>query len=139
VRIFRIAGAPRSGGVGARRPQRSALAEHPSGELWVVNHLSDSVSIVDVSVRNAAQRRSHLLVGDEPRDIVFAGPEVRGGSSPPRTAARHGRDPQLATPGRGACRCLGFDASNPGASLGGTPLTVITLFARHTGALRHTG
>jgi YVTN family beta-propeller protein len=43
-------------------------------EVWVVNHLSDSVSIVKVG--NPATRRvvRTLLVGDEPRDIVFAGP-----------------------------------------------------------------
>src|SRR5437867_943575 len=51
-----------------------AVAARTNGEVWVVNHLSDSVSIVDVT--NAAEARvvRTLLVGDEPRDIVFAGP-----------------------------------------------------------------
>ena len=53
-----------------------ALAEH-GGELWVVNHLSDSVSIVDVSVPHRAHVVRTLLVGDEPRDIAFAGPGGR--------------------------------------------------------------
>ncbi len=41
-------------------------------QVWVVNHLSDSVSIVDVSGTPRLVRT--LQVGDEPRDIVFAGP-----------------------------------------------------------------
>lgn len=43
-------------------------------EVWVVNHVSDSVSIVDL-VSGLVVRT--LLVGDEPTDVVFAG-------SPPR-------------------------------------------------------
>ena len=40
----------------------------------MVNHLSDSVSIVEVDPTVALSRVSRtLLVGDEPRDIVFAG------------------------------------------------------------------
>src|SRR5688500_18706481 len=51
-----------------------ALAARSNDEVWVVNHLSDSVSIVDVSRADPAVVRT-LWVGDEPRDIVFAGPE----------------------------------------------------------------
>ena len=43
-----------------------------SAEIWVVNHLSDSVSIVDIGTTPPRVTRT-LLVGDEPRDIVFAG------------------------------------------------------------------
>src|SRR5215475_13874718 len=50
-----------------------AVAARTNGEVWVVNHLSDSVSIVDVSAVPPRVVRT-LLVGDEPRDIVFAGP-----------------------------------------------------------------
>jgi len=39
----------------------------------VVNHLSDSVSVVDVGATPPRVIRT-LLVGDEPRDIVFGGP-----------------------------------------------------------------
>src|SRR5215510_287935 len=46
-----------------------AVAARTNGEVWVVNHLSDSVSIVDVSVTPPRVTRT-LLVGDEPRDIV---------------------------------------------------------------------
>ena len=71
-----------------------------------------------------------LLVGDEPRDIVFAGPgTTRARSSPPRTAARTpAGDPQLTTPGVGRADVWVFDADHLGATLGGTPLTIVTLF-----------
>ncbi len=38
-------------------------------EAWVVNHLSDSVSIVDVDLGTVVRT---LAVGDEPTDVVFA-------------------------------------------------------------------
>jgi len=40
------------------------------GELWVVNHVSDSVSIVDIASRRV---RATLATADEPFDVVFAG------------------------------------------------------------------
>jgi len=51
-----------------------AVAARSNSEVWVVNHLSDSISIVDVGSSPPRVTRT-LLVGDEPRDIVFAGPE----------------------------------------------------------------
>ena len=50
-----------------------AVAARSNTEVWVVNHLSDSVSIVDVSGKTPRVVNT-LLVGDEPRDVVFAGP-----------------------------------------------------------------
>ncbi|MCI0656304.1 MAG: hypothetical protein L0170_04445, partial [Acidobacteria bacterium] len=38
-------------------------------EAWVVNHLSDSVSIVDLGLRQVIRT---IPVGDEPTDVVFA-------------------------------------------------------------------
>ncbi len=38
-------------------------------EVWVVNHVSDSVSIVDVAARNVVKT---LSPGDEPTDVAFA-------------------------------------------------------------------
>ncbi|WP_223788520.1 YncE family protein [Marinicella meishanensis] len=38
-------------------------------ELWVVNHISDSVSVVDFNLR---QVKATLQTGDEPFDVVFA-------------------------------------------------------------------
>ena len=40
------------------------------GEAWVVNHVSDTVSIVDLAT---ARVRATLDTEDEPTDVVFAG------------------------------------------------------------------
>ena len=49
-----------------------AVAARTNDEIWVVNHLSDSISIIDLTTTPIRVTRT-LLVGDEPRDIVFAG------------------------------------------------------------------
>ncbi len=41
-----------------------------ANELWVVNHISDSVSVVDVAQRRVIDT---LATADEPFDVVFAG------------------------------------------------------------------
>src|SRR4029079_19017221 len=68
-------------------------------------------------------------VGDEPRDIVFAGPDRRRAFI---TTAHRGQnipvDPQLTTPSVGRADVWVFDANALGDSLGGTPLTIVTLF-----------
>jgi DNA-binding beta-propeller fold protein YncE len=106
-----------------------ALAVRSECEVWVVNHLSDSVSVVDVSdVRRPVVMRT-LLVGDEPRDIVFAGPDHdmafittahRGQNSPD--------DPDLFTPGVGRADVWVFDANDLGDTPEGTRLAKLTLF-----------
>jgi DNA-binding beta-propeller fold protein YncE len=105
-----------------------AVAARSNNEVWVVNQLSDSISIVDVSATPPRVVRT-LLVGDEPRDIVFAGP---GGNRAFITCAHRGQnigfDPQLTTAGVGRADVWVFDATNLGGSLGGTPTTVITMF-----------
>jgi len=111
-----------------------AVAARNNNEVWVVNHLSDSVSIVDVSSTPPRVIRT-LLVGDEPGDIVFAG---AGGNRAFITAAHRGQnsphndDPgnpgELITPGIGRADVWVFDATNIGASLGGDPISVVTLF-----------
>jgi DNA-binding beta-propeller fold protein YncE len=108
-----------------------SVAVHSSGEVWVVNHLSDSVSIVSVdSDGDEGHVVRTLLVGDEPRDIVFAGP---GRERAFITTAHRGQnspiDPQLTTPGVGRSDVWVFAANNLGAALGGTPLTIVTLFS----------
>ncbi|WP_437476134.1 hypothetical protein WME75_25750 [Sorangium sp. So ce1014] len=108
-----------------------ALAARTNDEVWVVNHLSDSVSVVRLGRNGATGHVDRtLLVGDEPRDIVFAGPGRRRGFI---TAAHRGQnvpfDPQLTTPGVGRADVWVFDAGALGRSLGGDPLAVITLFA----------
>jgi 6-phosphogluconolactonase (cycloisomerase 2 family) len=107
-----------------------AVAARSDGEVWVVNHLSDSVSVVDVSDPERPLVVNTLLVGDEPRDIVFAGAKHdrafittahRGQNSPD--------DPDLFTPGVGRADVWVFDAENLGAAPGGTRLTKLTFFA----------
>jgi DNA-binding beta-propeller fold protein YncE len=107
-----------------------AVAAPSETEVWVVNHLSDSVSIVSLGRGPALPAVARtLLVGDEPRDIVFAGPGRRRAFI---TTAHRGQntgfDPQLTTPGVGRADVWAFDADNLGSGLGGTPLNIITLF-----------
>jgi sugar lactone lactonase YvrE len=105
-----------------------ALGLAPNGQLWVVNHLSDSVSIVDVS-SSPARVVNTLWTGDEPSDIVFAGPNNKWAFI---TAAHRGQnvkfDPQLSKPNTGRADVWVFDANSPGAAAGGTPATVLNMF-----------
>jgi YVTN family beta-propeller protein len=106
-----------------------AVAVRDDGEVWVVNHLSDSVSVVDPGAGFNARVVRTLLVGDEPRDIVFAGPHrSRAFVTTAHRGQNTGRDPQLTTPGVGRADVWVFDANNLGTTLGGSPLAVITLF-----------
>ena len=103
-------------------------------EAWVVNHLSDSISIVEVDPTDVADSRvtRTLLVGDEPRDILFAG---TGNNRAFITCAHRGQnrpgDPQLTTEGVGRADVWVFDANSLGAALGGTPVggAPLALFA----------
>ncbi len=116
-----------------------ALAVRNNDEVWVVNSISDSVSIVNVGYDyGAGQVIKTLLVGDEPMDIVFAGEyndrafittAHRGQNSPV--------DPALTTPGVGRADVWVFDANDvdQDTSLGGAPLTIITLFTNSPRAL----
>jgi DNA-binding beta-propeller fold protein YncE len=116
-----------------------AVAARSNGEVWVVNHLSDSVSVVDVAATPPRIVRT-LLVGDEPRDIVFAG---AGGNRAFITAAHRGQnrpgDPQLTTAGVGRADVWVFDATALGTSLEGDPLTIVTLFGDTPRALATNG
>ena len=114
-----------------------ALAARSDNEVWVVNHLSDSVSIVDVPSGRVVRT---LLVGDEPRDIVFAG---TNGDRAFVTTAHRGQhrthasigavpgagDPQLTTSGVGRADVWVFDANTLGSTIGGTPVSILTFFA----------
>ena len=51
-----------------------SVAALSDSEAWVVNHLSDDVSIVNL---NTMHVRATLRVGDEPGDVVFAGTPTR--------------------------------------------------------------
>ncbi len=108
-----------------------AIAAPTDHEVWVVNHLSDSVSVIALGPdRRDGRVVRTLLVGDEPRDIVFGGPGHRRAFI---TTAHRGQnlpfDPQLTTPGVGRHDVWVFDASHLGSSLGGDPITILTLFS----------
>ena len=100
-----------------------SVAVHNSGAVWVVNHLSDSVSIIDVNTVPAAVMGT-LLVGDEPRDLVFAGP---GFNRAFVSVAHRGQnapfDPQLKSPGVGRADVWVFDTVSLDLPNGGTPST----------------
>ena len=113
-----------------------AVAVRTAGEVWVVNHVSDSVSVVDVSAAPPRVVRT-LLVGDEPSDIVFAA----GGRAFITTAHRGQQrtspaiadvpgagDPKLTTPGVGRADVWVFDPASLGSVLGGKPVAIVTLF-----------
>jgi YVTN family beta-propeller protein len=113
-----------------------AVAARANGEVWVVNHLSDSVSIVDPLAGHVVRT---LLVGDEPRDIIFAG--AADGRAFITTAHRGQHrvdasiaevpgagDPQLTTEGVGRADVWVFNADALGTTLGGTPAEIVTVF-----------
>jgi DNA-binding beta-propeller fold protein YncE len=113
-----------------------AVALRSPTEAWVVNHLSDSVSIVTLTGTPRVTRT--LLVGDEPRDIVFAGTNNNAFI----TTAHRGQhrthssiagvpgagDPQLVTPGVSRADVWVFNPASLGSTIGGTPLRIVTLF-----------
>jgi DNA-binding beta-propeller fold protein YncE len=107
-----------------------AVAVRDEDEVWVVNHLSDSVSVVRMDSDFKGHVERTLLVGDEPRDLVFAGPDRRRAFI---TTAHRGQnsvlDAQTTTPGVGRSDVWVFDAASLGAAPGGAPLTVVQLFA----------
>jgi len=108
-----------------------AVAARSDNETWVVNHLSDSISVVRLDGSGPRVVRT-LLVGDEPRDIVFAG---TGDSKAFVTAAYRGQNhpdfdiSDLRTPGLGRADVWVFDADDPVARRDGEPLAIISLFA----------
>ena len=111
------------------------------GEAWVVNHLSDSVSVVDLASSMVVKT---LLVGDEPRDIVITDPDGAGplGERVFITTAHRGQhrthssissvpgagDPELTTPSVPRADVWVFDADNPGSGVGGAPVKIVELF-----------
>ncbi len=103
-----------------------AVAALDDDEVWVVNHLSDSVSVVKLGPWGGRVERT-LLVGDEPRDVVFAGKGNKKRAFV--TAAHRGQNapfaPQLTTPGVGRADVWVFDPKSPG----GAPLTIVNLFS----------
>lgn len=114
-----------------------AVALRNSDEIWVVNHLSDSISIV--SLHGTPRVTRTLLVGDEPRDIVFAGPNRfafitsahRGQhrTDPSIADVPGAGDPQLTTPSIGRADVWVFDPSKLSGALGGKPVKIMSFFS----------
>ncbi|ATB38982.1 hypothetical protein CYFUS_004421 [Cystobacter fuscus] len=113
-----------------------SVAARSNTEVWVVNHLSDSISVV--SLEGTARVVRTLLVGDEPRDIVFAGTKGhafittahRGQhrTDPSIASVPGAGDPQLTTPSVGRADVWVFNPASLGTTLGGTPVRIMTLF-----------
>jgi DNA-binding beta-propeller fold protein YncE len=113
-----------------------ALAARTNSEVWVTNHVSDSVSIVSFAGTPHVVRT--LLVGDEPRDIVFAGQPVRAfittahrgqqRTDPSIASVPGAGDPQLTTPGVPRADVWVFDPASLGSTAGGTPLQIMSFF-----------
>jgi DNA-binding beta-propeller fold protein YncE len=113
-----------------------AVAARSDNEVWVVNHLSDSVSIVTLAGTPHVSRT--LLVGDEPRDIVFAGTAGRAfvttahrgqhRTNPSLTDVPGAGDPKLTTPGVPRADVWVFDPADLGNSLGGRPVKIMSVF-----------
>jgi DNA-binding beta-propeller fold protein YncE len=105
-----------------------SVAARTDTEVWVVNHVSDDASIVDLSATPARVART-LWLGDEPRDIVFGG---SGRSRAFITTAHRGQnspvDPQLLEPSIGRADVWVFDVAALGPQPGGAPVKVVTLF-----------
>ncbi len=103
-----------------------AVAARNNNEVWVVNHLSDSVSVVSLTGTPHVVRT--LLVGDEPRDIVFAGSSGRAfvttahrgqqRTDPSLANVSGAGDPQFTTAGVPRADVWIFDPANLGNTLG---------------------
>jgi len=118
-----------------------AVAARTSTEVWVVNQVSDSVSVVDTSTTPPHVTRT-LLVGDDPSDIVFGGTGTARETRAFITTAHRGQhrsdpsiasvpgagDPQLTTARVARADVWVFDATNLGVTVGGTPVAIVTLF-----------
>ncbi len=101
-----------------------------------------TLAVVDLRPGHVPRVVRTLLVGDEPRDIVFAGPDGNR-TRVFITIAHRGQNTEynaeeLTKPGVGRADVWVFDADNLGESLGGDPLTVITLFTDTPRALAAT-
>ncbi|CAA0082329.1 Uncharacterised protein [BD1-7 clade bacterium] len=107
----------------------------PDGSAWVVNHISDSISVVRFD-QTLPYVDKTLLVGDEPRDIVFANGKAF------ITTAHRGQhrthaslqgvdgagDPALFTSGVSRADVWVFNANDTGSSVGGNPEKIVSLF-----------
>ena len=103
------------------RPVAIALR---GGEAWVVNHLSDSVSVVDIRDPTRPRVMRTLQVGDEPRGIAVGGPKRD------RIFVATARREETLTPGIGRTQLWVFNAEQINAAP-----KIITLFGSKPRAL----
>jgi DNA-binding beta-propeller fold protein YncE len=113
-----------------------AVAARNNNEVWGVNHLSDSVSVVTLTGTPRVTRT--LLVGDEPRDIVFAGSQNlafittahRGQhrTDPSIANVPGAGDPRLTTPSIPRADVWVFNPAQLGNTVGGTPQRIMSFF-----------
>ncbi len=87
-----------------------SVRAYSNSEVWVVNTISDSISIVSLDTLNVTRT---LYTGDEPRDVVFAG-------TPVRAYVTLAQDHQVAV----------YDPANPGAAP-----TLLDIQGKHPRAL----
>jgi hypothetical protein len=121
------------------RPVAAAVVSETSKDavLWVVNHLSDSISIVSLKQSSCkGEVVGTIHVGDEPRDIVVAEQDdgskrvfvttAHRGQHHPVPSARSGSDLVTAPSGKempGLADVFVFDPTSPSS-----PLEVVNLF-----------
>jgi len=83
------------------------------GEVWVTNHLSDSVAVVDVSSPERPRVKKIIPIGDEPQDVVIGGPRRdRVFVATAHRGQNRPGDPQLTTPGVGRADIWILDAND---------------------------
>jgi hypothetical protein len=113
-----------------------AVAARSATEVWVVNHLSDSISIVDLSGAapasrgrsSATSRATRLRRTGGGRAFVTTAHRGQQRISTDLAGVPGAGDPQLATAGVGRADVWVFDTANPGPGIGGKPLAIVTLF-----------
>lgn len=105
-----------------------AVAARSNTEVWVVNHLSDSVSVVQLGAGNAPRVTRTLLVGDEPRDIVFAGVNKSRAFISCAHRGQNGDNPDLFNAFAGRSDVWVFSTLDLGLSPGGTRIGKLSLF-----------
>ncbi len=75
IELFDLAaGTPKNIGYVAVGLDPVSVRPRTNNEVWVVNHISDTVSVVDLTTRNVIRTLDTL---DEPCDVVFAGSPAR--------------------------------------------------------------
>ena len=100
-----------------------AVVADDRGRAYVVNHLSDSVSVVNFTEPTRPFVEQTLLVGDEPRDVVIAGvAHDRVFITTAHRGQNDSRDPQITTPGIGRADVWVFDRGSE------APRQIVTLF-----------